>query len=120
MKKAVVFIFAFLSFVMVAKGQTGQRQSQSPEQRVQTFMAEVKKQMSLPEEKLVKVEKLYTDFYKDLAEMRQASQGSFDREKMAQHRQKLSEQLALVLTKVEHDKLVEIETSQRRQGRPTP
>jgi Tfp pilus assembly protein PilP len=116
MKKAFLLVFAFLALVVVANGQTGQRQT--PEQRHQTFMSEVKKQMKLSDEKLAKVDELYAAFYKDLSEMRQ--QGSFDREKMMQSRQKLSEKLAVVLTKAEHDKLMDIEASQRRQGRPTP
>jgi hypothetical protein len=116
MKKALLLVFALLSLVVVANGQSGQRQN--PEQRHQALMAEVKKQMKLSDEKLAKVDELYAAFYKDLSSTRQ--QGSFDREKMMQSRQKLSEQLAAVLTKAEHEKLTEIEASQRRQGRPTP
>lgn len=101
---------------MIANAQPGQQFN--PEQRVQNLMTAVKSQMTLTPEKLSQVEKLYLGYYNELQEMRQASQGSFDREKMVQKREKLSESLLTVLTQEEHDKLIEVERSLRRPRRP--
>lgn len=116
MKKTVLMALFLIAIAFAAKSQPAQRWN--PEQRVQTLMAEVKAKMNLSPEKLSQVESMYTSYYKEMAELRQNSQGSFDREKMMERRQKFSEKLLTVLTKSEHDQLLEIEQSFRRQGRP--
>lgn len=114
MKKVLFMTVIFTAMALAAICQPQQRLD--PEQRVKNLMLKVNEEMSLSEEKKTQVEALYKAFYQEFLEMRES--GSFDREKMIQRREKLSEQLLEVLTQPEHDKLIEIERSQRQQNRP--
>lgn len=113
MKKVLLMTVVFSAIAIAAISQP--RQQLDPEQRVKNLMLKVNEEMSLSEEKKTQIEFIYKTFYQESAELRES--GSFDREKMIQRREKLSEQLLEVLTQDERDKLIEIERSQWQQRR---
>lgn len=115
MKTTVILMFTYLLISITTFGQP--REMPSPEQRTEVFMSEVKKSMTLSDEKLSQVEKMYLQHYKEMAELWSSARDESTREAFRLKRQEFQDKLKAELSQTEFDQLLEVEQTLRNQRR---
>ena len=113
MKTTVILIFTSLLMVFTAFGQP--REIPSPEQRTEAFLTEVKNSMILSEDKLAKVEKMYLQHYKEMAELWSSARDGSTREAFRQKRQEFQDKLKAEFSQTEFDQMLKVEQTLRNQ-----
>ncbi len=124
MKKQFLFALAFMLAVNVAAfaqqgGGNGQRRT--PEERAKMTVERLTKQLQLNNDQAVKLDTVYTRFYKDMQKMREEAQAGgnrMDREAFRKMGNERDEKVKSVLTEEQFKKYKENQEKTRGWGGP--
>ncbi|MBO9151565.1 hypothetical protein ACFOTA_05065 [Chitinophaga sp. GCM10012297] len=122
MKKQILFALAFMLAVNVAAfaqqgGGNGQRRT--PEERVKMTVERLTTELQLNKEQAVKLDTVFTKFYKDMQKMREEAQaggGRMDREAFQKLGGERDEKVKTVLTDDQFKKYKEQMEAMRQRG----
>lgn len=122
MKKQILFALAFMLAVNVAAfaqqgGGNGQRRT--PEERVKMTVERLTTELQLNKEQAVKLDTVFTKFYKDMQKMREEAQaggGRMDREAFQKLGNERDEKVKTVLTDDQFKKYKEQMEAMRQRG----